>query len=160
MPEPTPPLVRSFYDRIWNAGDFEAATEILAETFVFRGSLGTEVSGRSAFLAYARSVRTALADYRCDILECVAASDRAFAKMHFSGRHVGAFRGFDPTGKPVHWLGAALFHFESERIVDLWVLGISPGSTTYSTRMRAVDRHDPPRWVAVTAVTVCPWSLR
>jgi steroid delta-isomerase-like uncharacterized protein len=123
MPASTPPLVRSFYDRIWNAGDFEAATEIVAETIVFRGSLGTELSGRSAFLQYARSVRTALADYRCDVLECVAEDDRAFAKVHFSGRHVGAFRGFDPTGKPVQWLGAALFRFESERIVELWVLG-------------------------------------
>jgi hypothetical protein len=23
----------------------------------------------------------------------------------------------------VHWLGASLFHFESDRIVELWVLG-------------------------------------
>ncbi len=123
MSPPTPPLVRAFYDRIWNAGDFEAATEIVVETFVFRGSLGAELSGRNAFLEYVRSVRSVFADYRCDVVECVAARDRAFAKMHFGGRHVGAFRGFDPTGKPVHWLGAALFHFESERIVELWVLG-------------------------------------
>ena len=84
MPASTPPLVRSFYDRIWNAGDFEAATEIVAETFVFRGSLGTELSGRSAFLQYARSVRTALADYRCDVLECVAEDDRNSHERHAS----------------------------------------------------------------------------
>jgi predicted ester cyclase len=120
---PPPPLVQAFYDRIWNAGDLEAATEIVVETFVFRGSLGAELSGRNAFLEYVRSVREVFADYRCDVLECVAANDRAFAKMRFGGRHVGAFRGFAPTGKPVHRFGAALFHFESERIVELWVLG-------------------------------------
>ncbi len=50
------------------------------------------------------------------------AGDGAFAQMHFSGRHVGVFRGFPPTGKPVHWSGAALFQFEGPTIARLWVL--------------------------------------
>lgn len=49
--------------------------------------------------------------------------DRAFAKMRFGGCHVGVFGGFQPTGRPVEWLGAALFRFEAGRIAELWVLG-------------------------------------
>jgi predicted ester cyclase len=49
--------------------------------------------------------------------------ERAFAKMRFSGRHVSEFRGFYPTGLPVHWLGAALFRLEPSAIRELWVLG-------------------------------------
>jgi predicted ester cyclase len=120
---PSPDLVRAFYDRIWNLGELEATFEILAESFVFRGSLGAELRGRDAFLGYVRSVRGALAEYRCDILACVTDGERAFAKMRFGGRHVGAFRGFAPTGKPIQWLGAALFRFEGGRIGELWALG-------------------------------------
>lgn len=119
----TPHLVQQFYSRIWNAGEHDAVADILAEDFAFRGSLGSELKGREAFKEYVRSVRTALAEYRCDILECVAEGDRAFAKMRFSGRHTGEFRGYAPTGRLVEWLGAALFRFEAHRIAELWVLG-------------------------------------
>ncbi|MGH9776592.1 MAG: ester cyclase [Candidatus Acidiferrales bacterium] len=118
-----PSLVEAFYSRIWNEGDFAATAELLSEEFCFRGSLGAEMRGRGAFGDYVRSVRGALADYHCEILDCVAEGSRAFAKMRFSGIHVAPFRGFEPTGKPVQWLGAALFRFENRMIAELWVLG-------------------------------------
>ena len=119
----TPKLVEQFYDRIWNAGDLNAASDLLADDFAFRGSLGTELSGHNAFKEYVRSVRDSLSEYQCEILTCVAEGERAFAKMRFSGRHTASFRGYEPTGKPVHWLGAALFRFKGDRIAEVWVLG-------------------------------------
>jgi predicted ester cyclase len=68
--------------------------------------------GGEAFKNYVRDVRVALADYQCEILSCVAEENQAFAKMCFSRRHVAAFQGYEPTGKLVQWLGAALFRFE------------------------------------------------
>jgi len=117
----TPGLVEQFYSRIWNAGDLDAVSELLAEDVSFRGSLGPELRGREAFTDYVRSVRDSLAEYRCEIIACVAEADHAFAKMRFSGRHVAPFRGHAPTGKAVHWHGAALFRFAGGSIRDLWV---------------------------------------
>ena len=119
----TPALVRAFYEHIWNAGELDAAEFLLAHDITFRGSLGAALDGRDAFLGYVRSVRGALADYRCEILDCVAEDDRAFARMRFAGRHTGPFRGFAPTGQEVSWLGAAWFRFRGERIAEIWVLG-------------------------------------
>jgi steroid delta-isomerase-like uncharacterized protein len=119
----TPSLVRDFYERLWHRGEFDAATELLAEDFRFRGSLGVESVGRDAFLGYVSSVRSALSDYRCDILACVTEGDEAVAKMRFSGRHTARFRDFDPTGQRVEWLGVAWFRFAEGRIAELWVLG-------------------------------------
>lgn len=68
--------------------------------------------GWEAFKNYVGTVRAALADYRCEILSCVAEGNEAFAKMRFSGRHRAAFRGYAPTGKLVQWLGTAVFTFE------------------------------------------------
>jgi steroid delta-isomerase-like uncharacterized protein len=119
----TPALVQDFYERIWNGGDDAAALELLADDFTFRGSLGPSMQGRDAFLVYVRAVRGSLADYRCEILACVAEGRQAFARMRFSGRHTGEFRGHAPTGKVVAWQGAALFTFAADRIADLWVLG-------------------------------------
>ena len=119
----TPQLVEAFYSRIWNRGDLVATSDLLSNDFRFRGSLGSELRGTAAFEEYVRSVRGALSNYHCEILDCVAEQNKAFAKMRFSGIHVGSFRGFDPTGKPLHWLGAALFTLELDRISELWVLG-------------------------------------
>jgi predicted ester cyclase len=119
----TPLLVASFYARLWNAGDEAAVPELLSAEFSFRGSLGTELKGQSAFWDYVCEVRTALAHYRCDILECVSEGSQAFAKMRFSGIHVGVFRGYQPSARSIHWEGAALFRFEAARIRELWVMG-------------------------------------
>jgi predicted ester cyclase len=116
------PLVEKFYGRIWNAGD-ENVGDLLAEDFIFRGSLGTEARGHAGFLAYVRSVRGSLANYRCDILACVTEREQAFARMYFSGVHVAPFRGFAPTRQAVRWQGAALFTFRQNVIAEVWVLG-------------------------------------
>lgn len=125
-----PRVVEAFYERIWNVGDLEAVSELLAEDFSFRGSLGVERQGREAFKDYVCSVRNALTNYRCDILECVTEGKQAFARVRFSGTHVAEFRGYPPTGMPVHWLGAALFHFRDESVAELWVLGDLAGLDT------------------------------
>jgi steroid delta-isomerase-like uncharacterized protein len=116
-------LVSAFYARIWNEGDFSAISTLLKPDFAFRGSLGNEVVGQDAFSEYVRSVRNALAQYHCEIVECIAEGNCSFAKMRFSGMHVARFRGFEPTGKTVQWMGAALFHCQDGLISKLWVLG-------------------------------------
>jgi steroid delta-isomerase-like uncharacterized protein len=119
----TPKAVAAFYERIWNAGDLRAIPDLLAPDLAFRGSLGDEMRGRDAFADYVRSIRTALADYRSDVLQCVSEGEQAFAQMRFSGRHVGPLLGYEPTGQLVSWVGAALFRLRDERIAELWVLG-------------------------------------
>ena len=116
------PLVEQYYAGIWNAGG-ENVGSILTDDFSFRGSLGAVARGHAEFLNYARTVRQSLGNYRCEILDCVTEIPRSFARMHFSGVHVGPFRDFAPTGKPVYWHGAALFTFRGNYICELWVLG-------------------------------------
>ncbi len=142
----TPKLVAAFYERIWNKGDLDAAAELLARDFLFRASLGNEMRGREEFKQYVRSVRGALADYRCEIISCVSEGDEAFAKMLFSGRHIALFRGFEPTGENVRWLGAASFRFEKSMIAELWVLGDLAGLDglliTQATKRPQATRND------------------
>ena len=116
------PLVEAFYARIWDGGQ-EYVDDLLTEDFAFRGSLAAETAGRAAFMDYVYHVRGSLAQYHCEILACVTETPHAFARMRFSGLHVAPFRGFEPTGGPVQWEGAALFTFRDDLIASLWVLG-------------------------------------
>ncbi len=115
--------VERFYRDIWNHRDKSAIADVLDANFTFRGSLGDEKKGHSGFADYVDRVHEALAEYRCVIDDLVVEPPKAFARLRFGGRHVGKFRGYEPTGKDVRWIGAALFTFEGEKIVDVWVLG-------------------------------------
>ncbi len=115
--------VKKFYEIIWNQHDKGAIPDIIHESLIFRGSLDREKTGYSGFSEYLDEVHSALDDYRCDILELVAEQSKAFARMRFSGVHVGEFMGYPPTNSKVEWEGAALFHFREGKISGVWVLG-------------------------------------
>ena len=116
-------IIRAFYEGIWNKHDKSQIPELLHEDFSFRGSLGQERHGHAGFAAYVDFVHTALSDYRCEIQEMIAEGNKAFARLLFSGMHRAEFFGYQPTGKRVEWVGAAVFTFAGEKISALWVLG-------------------------------------
>lgn len=116
-------VVQRFYADIWNRHDKSNIPDLLLPDFSFRGSLGPTKTGHQEFAEYVDFVHRALGNYRCDIVDLVIQGNQAFARMLFSGNHVGEFFGHAPTGKRVEWAGAALFTFEGARVADLWVLG-------------------------------------
>lgn len=116
-------IVKAFYSQIWDKHDKSRIPDLLWPDFTFRGSLGQTCIGHDGFAQYVDAIHEALEGYRCEILDLVIEGPKAFARMRFSGLHRGEFLGFGPTGKPVEWLGAALFVFRDGRIASLWVLG-------------------------------------
>lgn len=92
-------LVERFYHVVWNKADETEARRMLASDFRFRGSLGPELRGPDGFIAYLRSVHTALEGFTCQIEEVIAAGDNAAARMTFYGRHRGRFFGIEPSGR-------------------------------------------------------------
>jgi len=115
--------VETFYADVWNRRDKSKIAPLLCANFTFRGSLGQTKTGRDGFASYLDFVHRVISDFRCDIVELVVEQPKAFARMRFSGFHRGELFGFQPTGKPVEWAGAALFTFSGRQIADLWVLG-------------------------------------
>lgn len=116
-------VVESFYADIWNRHDKSKIPALLRDDFTFRGSLGQAKVGHEGFGSYVDFVHSAVASFRCDILDLIVEDPKACARMRFSGIHQREFFGYQPTSKPVEWLGSALFSFDGEKVADLWVLG-------------------------------------
>jgi steroid delta-isomerase-like uncharacterized protein len=116
-------LVRRYYDLLWNRWDFNLADELIAESIVFRGSLGTSIQGREGFKEYMRAVRAAFPDFRNHIEDLIAENDRVVARLTYTGTHQGAVLGIAPTGRQVSYAGVALFRVADNRIAEGWVLG-------------------------------------
>ncbi|MDH5766528.1 MAG: ester cyclase [Gammaproteobacteria bacterium] len=115
--------VQKFYDVIWNAYDKSAIPSVLHEDVSFRGSLGQEKRGHKGFAEYVDTVHKALGNYRCDIQELICEDNKVFARMIFSGIHQNEFLGYLPTMKKLSWAGCAVFTFNDDRMLDIWVLG-------------------------------------
>ena len=74
-------LVRRFYDTLWNAWDDDAVDDLLAEDFVFRGSLGWATRGRSEWRAYRDMVRLGSPDFHNEVVDVVCDTRRAAARL-------------------------------------------------------------------------------
>ena len=119
----TAAIVKQFYSEIWNKRNKSFIPKLLCKEFAFRASLGVERRGYGGFASYVDFIHEALKGYRCEILDMVFDGNKVFAKMLFSGIHQNNFMGYKPSFKRIEWHGAALFTFDHDKIIDLWVLG-------------------------------------
>jgi steroid delta-isomerase-like uncharacterized protein len=116
-------LIQRYYHEMWNPWNFSAADELLAETIVFRGSLGTETVGREAFRDYMRQVQRAFPDFRNSIESLVAEEQNVVARLTYRGTHHGQIFGVAQTKKSIQYAGAAFFRISDGRVAEGWVLG-------------------------------------
>jgi steroid delta-isomerase-like uncharacterized protein len=116
-------LVRRYYEALWNRWDLALADELIADTIIFRGSLGISVQGREGFKEYMQAVRAAFPDFHNRIEELIAENDRVAARLTYTGTHQGELLGIAPTGRRVNYAGVALFRVVDNRIAEGWVLG-------------------------------------
>lgn len=117
--------VRRFFDHLWNRWELSVADEILTENLTFRGSLGNTLQGRAAFKGYVEMVRMAFPDWYNQIDELIVGDDGStvVARMTYRGTHRGTLRGVPPTGRPVSYVGVAIFRFTGDLISEGWVVG-------------------------------------
>ena len=116
-------LVQRYYNEMWNTWNFALADELLSAEISFRGSLGVDVRGRSAFCDYMRRVRNAFPDFHNKIEQLVAEGDRVAARLQYTGTHRGEIFGVRPSGKSIRYAGAAFFRIVGNRVAEGWVLG-------------------------------------
>jgi steroid delta-isomerase-like uncharacterized protein len=116
-------LIRRYYDTLWNAWDFEAATELLAPDLRFRGSLGVDLQGIEAFRRYMQLLREAFPDFHNAIQDLLAEGDQVAARLRYTGTHKGPLFDLAPTGRKIAYDGSALFRIARGRITEGWVLG-------------------------------------
>ena len=82
-------LVRLWYERMWNRWDESVFADILDPAIELRGSLGQAHRGYEGVSSYMRFVREAFPDFHNEIELLLAEGDRVFAKLRYTGTHLG-----------------------------------------------------------------------
>ncbi len=115
-------LIRRFYDDLWNRWDDEAVDDVLAEMFAFRGSLGTETTGRDEWRSYRDAIRAGSSDFHNEVITVVARGGQAAVRLLYTGTHNGHLAGMPATGRRFSYAGAAFFTGHARQLTSAWVL--------------------------------------
>jgi steroid delta-isomerase-like uncharacterized protein len=115
-------LIRRYYSELWNVWSLVALEELISPAIVFRGSIGTIVTGIEEFKQYVNRIRAAFPDFHNHIDELVGEGDKVVARLTYTGTHRGELFGFPGTGKKINYQGVGIFQFREGRIVSGFVL--------------------------------------
>jgi steroid delta-isomerase-like uncharacterized protein len=116
-------LIRRYYSELWNAWSPAALEELISPDIVFRGSIGTAVTGIEQFKQYVNRIRAAFPDFHNHIDELIGEGDKVVARLTYTGTHRGELFGFPGTGKKISYQGVGIFQFQEGKIVSGFALG-------------------------------------
>ena len=90
--------IRRLYDLI-NAGDIDGFGRQLADDFVERNEVPGIPPTKAGVIQYFQMLRAAFPDFRMDVEDVIASSDKAVARVRVTGTHRGEFMGIPATDK-------------------------------------------------------------
>jgi steroid delta-isomerase-like uncharacterized protein len=100
-----------------------ALEELISPDIVFRGSIGTAVTGIEQFRQYVNRIRAAFPDFHNHIDDLIGEDDKVVARLTYAGTHRGELFGFPGTEKRISYQGIGIFQFREGKIVSGFVLG-------------------------------------
>lgn len=107
---------RRFVADVWNGEREESVYDLVAADCP-----NTFGNGPEGHLAWHRDRRVAFPDVRYEIVDVVAADDRAVVRWHATGTQLGEFGPVPPTGRKVSYNGVTFLYFDADRkIAEVW----------------------------------------
>jgi predicted ester cyclase len=138
-------LVQSFFDEVWNKGNYEYLDEIYSPDFrihILWYNLAAggpaEAQGIEPAKQVIRGWRDGFPDIRVTVEDQVAEGDLVASRHLSVATHTREFQGFEPTGRTAEMTGTTLTRISDGKIVEAWTswdvlgmmqqLGVAPGS--------------------------------
>jgi steroid delta-isomerase-like uncharacterized protein len=115
-------LADRFHMDIFQAGDLEAAEQIVSRDFDWHGGFAPSQRpcGPDGVKQVAKMVISAFPDRRIVHHETIAEGDKVLIRWSMSGTHRGDLMGIPPTGKGMTVTGFDHFRIEGGKIVEMW----------------------------------------
>jgi predicted ester cyclase len=112
-------LVRALFAESVNAHDADASERFCGDDYRWHG-VGASTTGLPAFKSALAGFFVAFPDVHAEILDVVAAGDRAAVRYREAGTHRGEFMGVPPTGVSAAWHGIAIYRADRGKLVEEW----------------------------------------
>jgi steroid delta-isomerase-like uncharacterized protein len=103
-----------------NKGNFAIIDKLFADSFIYHGPFGTELTGKEDFKKFAADFIAAFPDFHMTIEDMIAEDDKVVSRLKIEGTHKGEFAGIPPTGKKVAVAATLIAQFENGKEVESW----------------------------------------
>jgi steroid delta-isomerase-like uncharacterized protein len=114
-------LVRSFYERVWNRGEVDAAADVFAPDYVRHDLRPSQAEpGPAGQARIAAEFRAAFPDLRMEVDLILAEGELVAARWTTEGTNTGAWAGRPPTGRQARFAGVNIFRISGGKVVELW----------------------------------------
>ena len=116
-------VVRRFIAEVWNAGNLDAADDLVHPEYAISG-IGT---GPDAVRHNVSIYRTAFPDLECVVEQLVAEGDWVAVRLTLRGTHLGPLGDIPATEKPVTMKELVFWRVESGKLCAIWSQGDALG---------------------------------
>jgi steroid delta-isomerase-like uncharacterized protein len=122
-PEENNRIAETFFDSVWNKGDFSVLDTLIARDADDHSTVGgkpkTEKGGAS-FRAIVTMFRSAMPDINLNIDDEIYADDRVVHRWTLTGTDTGGVMGMPPSGKKLTFTGITTVRMANGKIVERW----------------------------------------
>lgn len=113
-------LVRTLFERVWNANDLDAVDDLLAEQYTIHHDPGDPWEGNTlthaGFKERLTISRSPFPDLNFEIEEVVADDDRVAVNWIMRGTNTGELAGRPPNGRSIEARGITIYYVKHGRI--------------------------------------------
>jgi steroid delta-isomerase-like uncharacterized protein len=116
------PLMRRWFQEVWNEGRIQTVRDLLAPNVVARGQRGSEaeIRGPEEFVKFVNEIRDAFSEMKLTIEDILGADDKVVVRWSATMTHTGHALGFPPSGKSVRIGGISIARILNGKIVEGW----------------------------------------
>lgn len=112
-------IIENYMERVWKEKDLSAIDQFFAQDAVVHSPLG-EFHGPQSMKEAVQHWLTAFPDLIVTRVHATSEADRVVWQWTARGTHQGVFKGVNPTGRPVSYMGATTYRLEQGKIVEYW----------------------------------------
>ena len=116
-------VVRRFIAEVWNAGNMDAAGDLVHPEYAITG-IGT---GPDAVRHNVSNLRTAFPDLECVVEQVIAEGDWVAVRLTLRGTHLGPLGDIPASGKPVTMKEMVFWRVDSDQLREIWSQGDALG---------------------------------
>ena len=114
-------IVRNFYTRVFEGGDFDYMDENMAPDFKeheeFPPGFPEGIEGVKALI---KEFRTGFPDLKANIEDIFTSGDKVTVRATLTGTHTGAFMNIPASGKQINVSVIDILRFEGEKAAEHW----------------------------------------
>ncbi len=114
-------LVKDFIEQIWNGRAFEKLDDFLHPEFKDYSLPGTLPPTHEGTKKWIMGTGIAF-EHHTTIEDMVTEGDKCIVRIRMNLKHIGTWRGIEPTGIDLHTIGYRQFTLKDRKIVSHWAL--------------------------------------